>query len=135
MSQFNIESRPKKKNREKVDAAIKIKQININYTSHTEWEFIFINENVLQMMKIDHHRGPVTSVQVCQASDVLVSSSHDATICLWSLENFTLLNLIQMNSPVMNIRISSDSVSIYLLFVLFAISVNRYLNIMPVLYK
>lgn len=65
------------------------------------------------MMKIDHHRGPVTSVQVCQASDVLVSSSHDATICLWSLENFTLLNLIQMNSPVMNIRISSDSVSVF----------------------
>lgn len=63
-------------------------------------------------MKIDHHRGPVTAVQVSQESDVLVTASHDATVCLWSLENYTLLNSIQLNRPVMNIQISCDSVSI-----------------------
>ncbi|XP_059616881.1 protein qui-1 isoform X2 [Phlebotomus argentipes] len=62
------------------------------------------------VMKIDHHRGPVTAVHVSNASDVLVSSSTDTTVCLWSLENFTLLNTIQLNSPIMNFEISSDSV-------------------------
>lgn len=62
-------------------------------------------------MKIDHHRGPVTAVHVSQSSDVLVSASHDASICLWSLENFTLLNTIQLHSPIINFEISSDSVS------------------------
>lgn len=49
-------------------------------------------------------------VKVSQPSDVLVSASHDATVCLWSLENFTLLNLIQLVSPVIDIQISIDSV-------------------------
>uniref|UniRef100_A0A6B2E988 Putative conserved secreted protein n=1 Tax=Phlebotomus kandelakii TaxID=1109342 RepID=A0A6B2E988_9DIPT len=62
------------------------------------------------VMKIDHHRGPVTAVHVSAASDVLVSSSHDASICLWSLENFTLLNTIQLHNPIINFEISSDSV-------------------------
>lgn len=64
-------------------------------------------------MKIDHHRGPVTAVQVCTASNVLISASHDAKICLWSLDNFTLLNTIQMNKPILNVYISSDSVSVF----------------------
>lgn len=63
-------------------------------------------------MKIDHHRGPVTSVKVSSASDVLVSSSYDGTVCLWCLENYTLLNTFQLTNPIMNIQISSDSVSI-----------------------
>lgn len=62
-------------------------------------------------MKIDHHRGPVTAVEICPASNVLVSASHDTTICLWSLDDFTLLNTMQMNSPIINMKISSDSVS------------------------
>lgn len=65
----------------------------------------------LQVVKIKHHRGPVSALQVSTASDVLVSSSHDTTICLWSLEDFTLLNTIQLNGPIFNIQISSDSVS------------------------
>lgn len=65
----------------------------------------------VQVTKVDHHRAPVTAVQVCNASDVLVSGSRDATICLWSLDDFALLNLIQMNKPVLNLQISSDSVS------------------------
>lgn len=62
-------------------------------------------------MKLDHHRGPVTAVRVCPASDVLVSGSHDTTICLWSLDTFSLLNLIQMHKAVLNIQLSCDSVS------------------------
>lgn len=66
--------------------------------------------SLVQIHKIDHHRGPVVQVKVSQPSDVLVSASHDATVCLWSLENFTLLNLIQLVSPVIDIQISIDSV-------------------------
>lgn len=61
-------------------------------------------------MKIDHHRGPVTSVKVTAAGDVLVSGSHDGTVCLWSLESFTLLNTISLQIPVQMIDVSSDSV-------------------------
>ncbi|XP_055611687.1 protein qui-1 isoform X2 [Uranotaenia lowii] len=60
--------------------------------------------------RIDHHRGPVTAVHVAMPSEVLVSSSHDATVCLWSLENFTLLNCIQLLHPVHDIQISCDSI-------------------------
>jgi WD40 repeat protein len=63
-------------------------------------------------MKIDHHRGPVVYVAISSTSEVLVSGSHDATICLWSLETYELLNLMQFNSPVLNFRLSPDSVSI-----------------------
>ena len=72
---------------------------------------IYLVNQSPQIQKIDHHRGPVTAVQVSNASEVLVSSSHDATVCLWSLENFTLLNSIQLATPILNIQISSDSVS------------------------
>lgn len=65
----------------------------------------------MQITKIDHHRGSVTGLQVSHISDVLVSSSLDANVCLWSLDDFTLLNTIQLNSPILNIQISSDSVS------------------------
>lgn len=73
----------------------------------------FLSCLFFQIQKIDHHRGPVTSVQVSNASDVLVSSSHDATVCLWSLENFSLLNAIQLAHPILGIQISSDSVSVF----------------------
>lgn len=62
-------------------------------------------------MKIDHHRGPVVCVEISTTSDVLVSGSTDATICLWSLETYELLNLLQFNSPVLNFTLSPDSVS------------------------
>lgn len=73
-----------------------------------------------KITKIDHHRGPVSGLQVSHVSDVLVSSSHDATVCLWSLDDFTLLNTIQLNSPILNIQISSDSVSDVKFSILFA---------------
>lgn len=74
----------------------------------TGWlaKFVFTTN---QVKKIDHHRGPVAQVKVAQ-NEVLVSASRDGTVCLWSLENFTLLNLIQMHSPVVDIQISIDSV-------------------------
>lgn len=61
-------------------------------------------------MKIDHHRGPVTSVKVTSAGDVLVSGSQDGTVCLWSLESFVLLNTILIQSPVQFFDVSADSV-------------------------
>lgn len=63
-----------------------------------------------KVMKIDHHRGPVVNVAISSTSQVLVSGSHDATICLWSLETYELLNLMQFNSPVLNFCLSPDSV-------------------------
>lgn len=64
----------------------------------------------LQLHKFDHHRGPVTSVKVTTAGDVLVSGSHDRSICLWSLDDHTLLNTIQLNAAITMIDISLDSV-------------------------
>lgn len=61
-------------------------------------------------MKIDHHRGPVTSVKVTSAGDVMVSGSQDASVCLWSLESFSLLNTINLQLPVLMIDVSWDSV-------------------------
>lgn len=62
-------------------------------------------------MKIDHHRGPVVCVAISSTSEVLVSGSTDSTICLWSLETYELLNMLQFNSPVINFCLSPDSVS------------------------
>lgn len=53
----------------------------------------------------------MTGAVISLSSDVLVTSSHDATVCLWSLENFSLLNTIELTSPILNIQISTDSVS------------------------
>ncbi|KAF4520031.1 hypothetical protein B566_EDAN007180 [Ephemera danica] len=60
--------------------------------------------------RIDHHRGPVTCVAITAAADVLVSGSADASVCLWSLENFSLLNSISLPSPVTFLDVSMDSV-------------------------
>lgn len=62
-------------------------------------------------MKIDHHRGPITAVKMSTASNVLVSSSTDGTISMWSLETYELLNTMILNAPVLNFQISADSVS------------------------
>ncbi|KAH8371371.1 hypothetical protein KR093_007089 [Drosophila rubida] len=60
--------------------------------------------------RITFHRGPVTGVLVAGACDVLISGSHDKNICVWDLENYTLLNTMQMTSPVLRIDISWNSV-------------------------
>lgn len=87
--------------------------------SNCYWSFIdfhcqfssVLTMNQHKVMKIDHHRGPVVCVAVSSTSGVLVSGSMDATICLWSLETYELLNLMQFNSPVLKFRLSPDSVS------------------------
>lgn len=66
--------------------------------------------SLFKVMKIDHHRGPVTSVKVTSAGDVMVSGSQDASVCLWSLESFSLLNTINLQLPVVMIDVSWDSV-------------------------
>lgn len=83
-----------------------------------EWsKFIFlivllcIEFDIKKVMKIDHHRGPVVCVAISSTSEVLVSGSTDGTICLWSLETYELLNMLQFNSPVINFCLSPDSVS------------------------
>ncbi|XP_039300849.1 uncharacterized WD repeat-containing protein alr3466-like, partial [Nilaparvata lugens] len=62
------------------------------------------------VIKIDHHRGPVTNVLVTAASDILISGSSDGSVCLWTLDTFTVLNTITLPSPVCRLAISSDSV-------------------------
>lgn len=36
--------------------------------------------------------------------------SADKSVCLWSMDNFTLLNMISIPSPVVMLDITSDSV-------------------------
>ncbi|XP_046664715.1 protein qui-1, partial [Homalodisca vitripennis] len=62
------------------------------------------------VIKIDHHRGPVTAVQATASGDILISGSSDKSVCLWSMDNFVLLNTISVPSPVSMLDISSDSV-------------------------
>lgn len=65
----------------------------------------------LQRHRITHHRGPVSGIVVAGACDVLISGGLDRTICVWDLDNFTLLNTMQMTSAVLRIDISWNSVS------------------------
>jgi NACHT domain- and WD repeat-containing protein len=74
------------------------------------WKLVVFFFSRSQLTKINHHRGPVTAVKISAASDVLVSSSTDASVCLWSLDDYSLLNTIQLNKPILNIQISSDSI-------------------------
>ncbi|EDW02743.1 uncharacterized protein LOC6560627 isoform X2 [Drosophila grimshawi] len=60
--------------------------------------------------RISFHRGPVSGIIVAGACDVLISASHDKNICVWDLENYSLLNTMQMTSPVLRIDISWNSV-------------------------
>ncbi|KAL1138690.1 hypothetical protein AAG570_008752 [Ranatra chinensis] len=62
------------------------------------------------VVKIDHHRGPVTALNVTPQGDILISGSSDKSVCLWELENFTLLNSINVPSPVSMLAITDDSV-------------------------
>ncbi|KAG7212794.1 hypothetical protein KM043_013053 [Ampulex compressa] len=62
------------------------------------------------LMRVDHHRGPVTAIRVDSTEEVLVSGSTDGTVCLWSLESFSLLNSIELTSPITMLDVSADSV-------------------------
>lgn len=71
-----------------------------------------LNNVFVQIMKIDHHRGPVTNVKAIQDGEVLVSCSQDGTVCVWSTETFELLNTIHSTnrSPIHMMDLSQDSV-------------------------
>lgn len=62
------------------------------------------------LIKVDHHRGPVKSIRVDSAGEILVSGSSDCTVCLWCLEKFTLLKSIVLPSAVTVLDVSADSV-------------------------
>jgi WD40 repeat protein len=63
-----------------------------------------------RLARIDHHRGPITGLAINHREDVLVSASHDGSLCLWSLDNWTLLNLIEVGQPVGHVTLSRDDV-------------------------
>ncbi|KZS13781.1 putative WD repeat-containing protein 18 [Daphnia magna] len=63
-----------------------------------------------RLARIDHHRGPITALAVNHRDDVLVSASQDGSICLWSLDDWTLLNLIEVGQPVGHVTLSRDDV-------------------------
>lgn len=67
-----------------------------------------LNGNVF--IKVDHHRGPVNSIRVDSAGEILVSGSSDCTVCLWCLMKFTLLKCIELPSAVTMLDVSADSV-------------------------
>ncbi|CAK9825608.1 Protein qui-1 [Anthophora retusa] len=61
------------------------------------------------LVKVDHHRGPVNSICVDSAGEILVSGSSDCTVCLWCLVRFELLKSILLPSAVTMLDVSSDS--------------------------
>lgn len=73
----------------------------------------YILTNFFCLYQVDHHRGPVTAVQVDVTGEILVSGSADGTVCLWSLENFSLLNSIELPSAVTRLDVSMDSVFLF----------------------
>ncbi|XP_030380851.1 NACHT domain- and WD repeat-containing protein 1 [Scaptodrosophila lebanonensis] len=60
--------------------------------------------------RITYHRAGVSGILVAGACDVLISASLDKTICVWNLDNYALLNTMQMTSAVLRIDISWNSV-------------------------
>ena len=61
-----------------------------------------------RLVRIDHHRGPVTSLVTNSRQDVLVSGSHDGSCCIWSLDDWSLLNVVAVGHPVGHVALSSD---------------------------
>lgn len=48
--------------------------------------------------------------KVTSHGDIMVSGSTDGKVCLWSLNNYNLLNTININSPVKMLDVSLDSI-------------------------
>lgn len=63
-----------------------------------------------RLTRIDHHRGPITALVINHRQDVLVSGSQDGSVCLWSMDDWTLLNLIDVGQSVGHVTLSSDDV-------------------------
>ncbi|GIY28466.1 putative wd40 domain protein [Caerostris darwini] len=59
--------------------------------------------------KLENHRGVISSVAVNSGDDVFASASTDRCVCVWSLEDFCLLNTIHLSAPITHMDISWDS--------------------------
>ncbi|CAL1279539.1 unnamed protein product [Larinioides sclopetarius] len=59
--------------------------------------------------KLENHRGVISSVSVNSGDDIFASASTDRCVCIWSLEDFSLLNTIHLSSPITHMDISWDS--------------------------
>ncbi|GFQ84414.1 NACHT domain- and WD repeat-containing protein 1 [Trichonephila clavata] len=61
------------------------------------------------IQRLDNHRGLISCISVHWDDDVFVTGSNDKTVCVWSLENFTLYNTITLPSAVRKMDISRDN--------------------------
>ncbi|GIY81454.1 WD repeat-containing protein 55 homolog [Caerostris extrusa] len=59
--------------------------------------------------KLENHRGVISSVAVNSGDDIFASASTDRCVCVWSLEDFCLLNTIHLSAPITHMDISWDS--------------------------
>ncbi|RWS11910.1 hypothetical protein B4U79_00657, partial [Dinothrombium tinctorium] len=61
------------------------------------------------LTRLEHHRGMVTCMTVNAEDDIFASGSTDASVIIWSLEDFMVLNQIFLSKPVLHMDISLDS--------------------------
>ncbi|EEC16318.1 conserved hypothetical protein [Ixodes scapularis] len=61
------------------------------------------------VQRLENHRGVVNAVAVNKGDDIFATASSDCTVCVWCLEDFTLLNSIALPSAIVRLCISSDS--------------------------
>nr|XP_042901313.1 NACHT domain- and WD repeat-containing protein 1-like [Parasteatoda tepidariorum] len=59
--------------------------------------------------KLENHRGVISTVAVNSGDDIFASASTDRCVCIWSLEDFSLLNTIHLTAPITHMDISWDS--------------------------
>ncbi|XP_067120731.1 protein qui-1-like [Centruroides vittatus] len=59
--------------------------------------------------RMECHKGAVTCISFNSEDDIFATGSYDRTICVWSLDDFLLLNTINISSSVSKMNISSDS--------------------------
>ncbi|OQR77619.1 hypothetical protein BIW11_06963, partial [Tropilaelaps mercedesae] len=65
------------------------------------------NGQILQ--RLENHRGMISAVAVNRGDDVFTTASCDRTVCIWSLEDFSLLNTITLPSAITSMHVSFDS--------------------------
>ncbi|XP_022645261.1 NACHT domain- and WD repeat-containing protein 1-like isoform X3 [Varroa destructor] len=61
------------------------------------------------VQRLENHRGMISAVAVNRGDDVFATASYDRTVCIWSIEDFTLLNTFTLSAAITLMRISFDS--------------------------
>ncbi|XP_076368818.1 NACHT domain- and WD repeat-containing protein 1-like [Tachypleus tridentatus] len=61
------------------------------------------------VQKLENHRGVINCVAVNSGDDIFVTGSSDCTVCIWCLEDFTLLNTITLTTSICKMELSRDS--------------------------